>query len=94
MSGTRNAGVSRARGVCNAANDWSSDGSASRPVAVFTVLHQVAGQLQQGSSSFAQQEAVLAIARDIAQAAVIANRRPAVRVRPRRTRSPARIMLC
>ncbi len=65
-----------ARGVCNAANDWNSDGSTIRPTSVFTVLRQVAGQLQHGSSTFAQQEAVLAIARDVAQAAVIAGGGP------------------
>lgn len=65
-----------ARGVCNAANDWNSDGSAIRPTSVFTVLRQVAGQVQHGSSTLAQQEAVLAIARDVAQAAVIAGGGP------------------
>jgi hypothetical protein len=45
-------------------------------MSVFTLLHQVAGQLQQGSSTFAQQEAVLAIAREVAAGGGHRRRRP------------------
>ncbi len=51
--------------------DWNRDGSARRPAKVLSVVSRVAGKLPGGSAGFAEQEAVVAIARDIAQAAVV-----------------------
>jgi beta-glucosidase len=51
--------------------DWNRDGSARRPNAVLAAVSRVAGKLPGGSAGFAEQEAVVTIARDIAQAAVV-----------------------
>lgn len=53
-------------------DNWSATGTPRRPDTVLRVVARVAEELQRGSASFAQQEAVVAIARDIAQSAIIA----------------------
>jgi GH43 family beta-xylosidase len=53
---------------------WRRDGSARDPRALLHALGRAAGGLE--GTSFAQQEAVLAVAPDVAQAQIIANGRP------------------
>ncbi len=58
--------------LLNDSGAWSN-GSPTHPAAVLAVLKQVAGMLHgSGQSQFAQQELVVAVARDIAQAAIVA----------------------
>ena len=53
---------------------WRRDGSARDPQALLHVLRRAAGDLQ--GASFAQQEAVLAVARDIVQTQIVADGGP------------------
>ncbi len=61
--------------------DWNPDGSARRPAAVLAVISRSAGELSgDGSgSAFAEQEAVVTVARDIAQAAAVRDGGPDAR---------------
>ncbi len=57
----------------NNAGYWNLDGSARRPAKVLAAVRQAAAQLGGGSpSELAEQEAVVGVARDIAQAAMVA----------------------
>lgn len=62
--------------------DWNPDGSARRPDAVLRTVGRVAAALTDRAASFAQQEAVVAIARDLAQQAVVAAGGPDARTSP------------
>lgn len=50
--------------------DWNADGSAAQPDAVLSALRTVAGEL--GGTTFAQKQAVINVARDVAQSAIVA----------------------
>jgi beta-glucosidase len=58
--------------------DWNADGSPRRPAAVLAGLRSAALALP-GGATFAQDEAVVAVARDIAQAAVLRAGGPSAR---------------
>jgi beta-glucosidase len=53
---------------------WRRDGSARDPQALLRALHRAVGSLQ--GASFAQQEAVLAVARDVVQSQIVADGGP------------------
>ncbi|MFZ0041209.1 MAG: hypothetical protein WAK93_07880, partial [Solirubrobacteraceae bacterium] len=56
--------------------DWNANGSAQRPAKVFAGLRRAAGDLQRRSASYAQEDAVVAIARDLAESAMTADGGP------------------
>jgi beta-glucosidase len=62
-------GAARLRRLVRDRRDWNADGSARRPATVLGALERVAGSL--GDAGFGQQEAVVAVARDVAQSAVV-----------------------
>ncbi|HEY4825003.1 MAG TPA: hypothetical protein VIH49_08120, partial [Solirubrobacteraceae bacterium] len=51
-------------------SDWNADRSAARPAAVLGALRLQVGELH--GASFAQEQAVIDVARDIAQSAIVA----------------------
>jgi beta-glucosidase len=61
--------------------DWNRDGSVRRPSAVLAVISRVAGRISGNTSAsgFTEQEAVVTVARDIAQAAVVRSGGPDTR---------------
>ena len=61
-------------------SDWNADGSAARPAAVLGALRIVAGEL--GHATFTQQQAVIDVARDIAQSAIVAAGGPSATTSP------------
>ncbi len=61
--------ANRLWGLVRDRRDWNHDGSARRPGRVLSALRRVAASL--GGASFAQQEAVVGVARDVAQAAAV-----------------------
>ncbi len=71
--GNRHA-ADRLRRLVRDRRDWHHDGSARRPGRVLSVLRGVAASL--GAASFAQQEAVVAVARDVVQAAAVSTGGP------------------
>jgi beta-glucosidase len=64
--------------LLRAQRDWGADGSARRPAVVLSGLRQAAAALPAGAT-FTQDEAVVTVARDIAQAAVIKAGGPSAR---------------
>jgi beta-glucosidase len=59
----------RLRRLIHNRRDWTLNGSARRPGKVLSALERIAGRL--AGASFSQQEAVTAVARDVAQGAVV-----------------------
>jgi beta-glucosidase len=89
LSGGRGGGRSRGGGapeqltkLARSRRDWNADGSPRRPDKVLRVVNRVAAQLSEGSASFAQQEAVVTVARDIAETAAINRGGPDARTSP------------
>lgn len=60
--------------------DWNSDGSAARPAAVLRALRTIARERR--GHAFAQQQAVINVARDIAQSAIVAAGGPTATTSP------------
>ncbi|HWE09819.1 MAG TPA: glycoside hydrolase family 3 N-terminal domain-containing protein [Solirubrobacteraceae bacterium] len=60
-------------------HDWNGDGSARRPGAVLETVQRVARRLSGGDAGFTAQEAVVTIARDLAQAAAVRSGGPDAR---------------
>ncbi len=67
------AALARSRGA------WKGDGSARRPAVVLATIGRVAQRLSSSGADFAAEEAVVAVARDIAQAEVVSNGGPDAR---------------
>jgi beta-glucosidase len=63
--------------LARARADWTAAGGARRPARVLSVLRRVGEQLTgRASASFTEEEALVAVARDIAESAMIAAGRP------------------
>jgi beta-glucosidase len=67
-------GSARLRTVAGAGRLWRRNGSARHPVALLRRLQSAAGGL--GGAAFSQQEAVLAVARDVAQSRIVGSGGP------------------
>jgi beta-glucosidase len=63
-------------------HQWNANGSPRNPAKVMRVIRKVAGKLVAGRATFVQEEAVVAIARDVAQAAIVASGGPTATTSP------------
>jgi beta-glucosidase len=77
----RATGVMRAQlaSLASTRSDWSRKGAVRRPAAVLAIARRLAQRLSRHRTGLAAREAVVAVARDVAQAAVVARGGPNAR---------------